>query len=315
MTDLNFGNLAPKGLPTSVEFCRKCVISNQKPVSSIESKHKINDTKRTTVFKDGICDACRWAEEKESCVDWALRESELVELCDKYRKSNGEYDVVVPASGGKDSRYVAHILKEKYHMNPITVTWKPHQFTPVGLENYLSLIESGQANILYSPRGDIQRKLTRLAFQNIGHPFQPFIAGQRVVGPVTALKYDIQLVFYGENVAEYGNNKDDNYSPLMDPMLYTCFDFTPDTLHNYYLSGIPLDKLISEHGMTLNDLNPYKSPSISDVTNAGIEVHYMSYYRKWVPQENYYYAVKHTDLSSEKRKDGSLLNMLGSTMY
>ena len=145
----------------------------------------------------------------------------------------------------------------------------------------------------------------------MGIHFSPY-CGPKGCGPVTALKYDIQLVFYGENVAEYGNNKDDNYSPLMDPILYTCFDFTPDTLHNYYLSGIPLDKLISEHGMTLNDLNPYKSPSISDVTNAGIEVHYMSYYRKWVPQENYYYAVKHTAFTpSEKRKDGSFTKYAG----
>ena len=312
MTNLGFGSLAPKGLPSTVEYCKKCVISNQKPVSSIESKHKINDKKTTTRFVNGICDACLWADEKDNLIDWAARELELIDLCNKYRKSNGEYDVIVPASGGKDSRYVAHILKEKYNMNPLTVTWKPHQFTPVGLENYLSLIDSGQANILYSPRGDIQKSLTRLAFKNIGHPFQPFIAGQRVVGPVTALKYNVQLVFYGENVAEYGNNKEDNYSPLMDPSLYTCFDFDQQSLNEYFLGGVSLFDLIHVYGMSLSDLQPYKSPSLDDVTNAGIQVHYMSYYRKWVPQENYYYAVKNTGfVPNDKRKDGSFAKYAG----
>lgn len=311
MTD-GFGALAPTGLPLNVKYCTRCVISNQKPISSNESQHKINDKKKTTNFEGGVCDACLWAEEKETSIDWNLRESELIELCNKYRKSNGDYDVVVPASGGKDSRYVAHLLKEKYNMNPLTVTWKPHKFTPIGLENYFSLIDSGQANILYSPRGDVQKKLTSLAFKNLGHPFQPFIAGQRVVGPATALKYDIKLVFYGENVAEYGNNKDDNYSPLMDPGLYTCFDFSPDTLNDYYLAGVSLKDLIESYGITLNDLNPYKSPSIDEVKNAGIEVHYMSYYRKWVPQENYYYAVKNTGfVPNEKRKDGSFSKYAG----
>lgn len=308
----DFGSLAPTGLPLNVEYCKKCVISNQKPVSSNESQHKINDRKTTVHFEGGICDACLWAEEKETNVDWNIRESELIELCDKNRKSNGDYDVVVPASGGKDSRYVAHLLKEKYNMNPLTVTWKPHEFTSIGLENYFSLIDCGQANILYSPRGDVQKKLTSLAFTNLGHPFQPFIAGQRVVGPVTALKYDIKLVFYGENVAEYGNNKNDNYSPLMDPRLYTCFDFSPNTLENYCLAGVTLKDLIEVHGMTLNDLNPYKSPSLDKVKNENIEVHYMSYYRKWVPQENYYYAVRHTGfVPNEKRKDGSFSKYAG----
>ena len=45
------------------------------------------------------------------------REKELIKICNKYRKSNGEYDVIVPGSGGKDSIYVAHELKNKYKMN------------------------------------------------------------------------------------------------------------------------------------------------------------------------------------------------------
>lgn len=311
-TPLDWGTHAPTGLPEDVQFCKKCVISNQKPISSIESSHSKNDLKKTTNFKDGICDACRWADAKENEIDWNAREKELEELCDKHRKNNGEYDVIVPASGGKDSRYVAHLLKEKYRMNPLTVTWKPHKFTSIGFENFMGLIDSGQANLMFSPPGDVQKRLTSMAFENIGHPFQPFIVGQRVVGPKAALANNVKLIFYGENVAEYGNRIEDNYNPKMDPKLYTCFDFTKDTLDDYMLAGVTLRELVDKYGFKLNDLKQYKSPSSEEIDKAGIEVHYTSYYRKWVPQENYYYAVKHTGFKpNDKRKDGSYSKYAG----
>lgn len=79
---------------------------------------------------DGTCDACHACHNKANGhIDWALREKELRELCDEYRKNDGSYDCLVPGSGGKDSFYAAHILKYKYGMH-LTVTWAPHIYTP-----------------------------------------------------------------------------------------------------------------------------------------------------------------------------------------
>ena len=97
---------------------------------------------------------------------------------------------------------------------------------------------------------------------------------------------DIKLVFYGGNVAEYGNRIEDNYSPLMDPHLHTCFDFNEHNLDSYMLASKTLASIVSNHDIALRDLESYKSPSFEEVETAGIQVHYMSYYRKWVPQEN-----------------------------
>ena len=101
-------------LPTEVEYCKTCTMSNQRP---------------RIVFKDGICSACRYAEFKTKAIDWDERERELRALCDQHRKGNGEYDVIVPCSGGKDSGFVAHQLKSKYGMTPLTVTWAPLRAT------------------------------------------------------------------------------------------------------------------------------------------------------------------------------------------
>ena len=111
------------GLPEKVIFCKKCVISNQRP--STQREFKKQDTNIDTIGfgEDGICDTCKWFEYKNSKIDWPQRDAELRDLCDRFRRNDGRFDVIVPASGGKDSIYVAHVLKHVYNMNPLTVTW------------------------------------------------------------------------------------------------------------------------------------------------------------------------------------------------
>lgn len=296
------------GLPENIIFCKRCVISNQRPITSIETKHKSDSKKETTKFTDGICDACRWTDIKNKEIDWDKREQELTDLCNKYRRSDGGYDVIVPFSGGKDSRYVAHYLKHKHNMNVLTVTWKPHMYTDIGIYNLFQAIESGFDNVLTSPNGNLQKILAREAFLNLGHPFQPFILGQRVVGPKAAIESGAKLVFYGENVAEYGNRIEDNYSPQMNPELFTSFDFlnNTDKLDEYFIGGVSISDLIKKYALKLSDFKAYNSPTLDDIQSRSIEVHYMSYYKYWVPQENYYYAVENTGFKPNPvRRDGS----------
>ena len=68
------------GLPKEIKFCKKCVISNQRPNSTIEFANKPTEKKKTIHFDDkGICDACNYSEKKEN-IDWKERELELQEL-------------------------------------------------------------------------------------------------------------------------------------------------------------------------------------------------------------------------------------------
>ena len=61
------------GLPQSVLYCHSCVISNQRPNSSVEFKHTRDSAKATIHLDDhGICDACRLAEEKQRTIDWKV---------------------------------------------------------------------------------------------------------------------------------------------------------------------------------------------------------------------------------------------------
>jgi N-acetyl sugar amidotransferase len=285
------------GLPNEVTFCTKCVMSNQRPASAIEFKHTKNSKKTTLKFdENGVCDACRTAETKEN-IDWGMREEELVKLLDKHRKNDGSYDCLVPGSGGKDSAYQAHVLKYKYNMNPLTVTWPPILYTDYGLKNWRNWLDSGFDNISFYRNGKVMKLLTKLSIENLLHPFQTFILGQKNLGPKIAAKHGINLIFYGENEAEYGNPIADNSSSLRDK---SYFSFK--NLDEIFLAGVSVKDLIKNYDINLNDLMSFLPPKHEDLVKSKIEVHYLGYYLKWTPQEVYYYAVENTGFKARPHR-------------
>ena len=156
MTKILERNL-PK-LPKKVIFCKKCVLSNQRP--------------RIT-FKDGVCSACHHHDNKPK-VNWEDRTQKLHKLLDKYRSKKGEWDVLVPGSGGKDSGFVAHYLKNKFGMNPLCITFAPFRYTSIGLENFENFVKAGFNVFNFFPNGDLYRKLSNVAFRELGDNFTPF---------------------------------------------------------------------------------------------------------------------------------------------
>ena len=292
------------GLPAEVLFCKRCVISNQRPSSAVEFRYAKNTKKNTIRFDhEGICDACRYAEKKLHEVDWVERERSLIELCDKFRSRNGSYDCLVPGSGGKDSVFASHILKSKYGMHPLTVTWAPHLYTPPGWRNFQSWVHKGGFdNYLFTPNGVVHRKLTQLAFRNLLHPFQPFIFGQKNFAPKMALRMGMPLVFYGENEAEYGNSIKDNESAKRDLSYFANQAGEGETM---YFGGVPLEDLPG-HGIDVGAMDAYMPADVSALAAANIEVHYLGYYLKWLPQANYYYSVENIGFeANEDRTEGT----------
>ena len=282
-------NYAMWGLPEEVKFCKKCVISNQRPNSTVEMKNK-NMNKQTIAFsEDGVCSACDYAETKTE-TNWKEREELLFELLEPYRSKDGSYDVLIPSSGGKDSAFQAHILKYKYKMNPLAITWAPNMFTRAGWMNFNNLSRIGGIDsFLYTPNGKLHSYLTKLAFKNLGHPFQPFIHGQKIVGPKLAEKFGIKLIMYGENQAEYGNPLENNADPFMEPTFFSI-----DDPRDMILGGESISNILDKTDFTFEEFQPYIPPTPQILVEKDIKVTYLGYFEKWDPQECYYYAVDNT---------------------
>lgn len=270
-------------LPSEVLFCKKCVISNQRP--------------RISFDEQSICSACRFAEWKTQ-IDWKKREEELVKLLEKHRKNDGSFDVLVPASGGKDSSMVAHRLKNDYGMHPLIVTFSPNIYTEIGRSNMDRFIKSGFNNILFTPDPVVNRKFVHLAFEEMGDPFQAFIYGVYSFPLQIAVKYNISLIMYGENgEVEYGGDPKNADKPSRN---------VTDDLVKHYFSGFDQSSWKSR-GLTDAGLYPYQVPLLEDMRKIGIECHFWSYYHKWVPQENYYYSAEHTgfEANPDGRSEGT----------
>ena len=289
------------GLPREVKYCKKCVISNQKPNTSIEHINKGASRTYIDFDAEGICAACRYNEIKNN-IDWDEREQKLKNLLEKYRKHDGSYDVIVPASGGKDSIFAAYMLKHKYGMHPLTVTWAPHIYRMIGWKNLQRMIHKGQlSNILFSPNGRVHSYLTRLGFINMLHPFQPFVFGQKNIGPRMSVAFNVPLVMYGESNIEYGDPGDSD-DEVMSVERYA----SEMGLDEIFLGGVSVKQLTVDHNIDLNDLKAFFPVEKKYLAKTGTKVHYLGHYLKWDPQECYYFAVDKVGFkAAEERSEGT----------
>ena len=265
-----------------VVYCKRCVISNQRP--------------RLMFNEEGICAACLFAEYKHNVINWDERERKLEELCDKFRSKDEGWDIIVPGSGGKDSGYVAYTLKKKYGMHPLTVTWAPSIPTEIGIQNLYNFIQSGFDNIKGTPNGELHRKLSKITFSEFGDNFLPFIYGQINFPFQIAVNYNIPLIFFGEDGdVEYGGSFERFNEPKLD-MEYTLKSKFTSLPPQYWKS------------FGINDnLQYYRPPSMEKINSAGVEAHYFSFYDKWSPEKHYEVAKKHLGYKSnpEGRSEGT----------
>jgi N-acetyl sugar amidotransferase len=291
------------GLPLKVIYCSHCTRSNQRPHNTGEFSQKINKNKSFVQLnkENRICDACKFYFEKKK-INWKLREKKLIELCNKFRKNNGEFDVIVPGSGGKDSIYVCHQLKHKYKMNPLLVTWAPNIPTEIGLKNFTAWTSLAKNNYTYYQNEKIHKKLTKLAFENLCHPFQPFIIGQKNFAPKMSLKFNIDLVMFGEHDAEFGMMMNKKNNPQMDISYFVSNEHYKDL----YISGVKVSELMKKYKFTYDDLKAYLPIEKKVFSKSNLEFHFFSYYKKWNFHDNYYYAINNSNFKpAQYRLEGS----------
>lgn len=248
-----------------MKYCKKCVMPDTRPGIKFD--------------KDGICIPCKNHERKRQ-VDYRARFEELKKICEKYRGMNGSsYDCAIAVSGGKDSHFQVHIMKEVMEMNPILFSVEDNfTMTEAGKHNLKNISETFGCHII-SLKPDIktQKILMRKTFEKYGKPTW-FIDRLIYTYPILmALKFNTPLLVYGEDVSyEYGgsDSNKETYS-------------AKQILSNGVASDIELNELMGG-GITKQDLDLTIAPSKEEINK--LDPIYLSYFLPWNSYSNYIFA-------------------------
>lgn len=168
-----------------MRYCKKCVYPSASAVP-------------LTFDQDDVCSGCRVADRKKS-IDWTKRWELLNELVDQYR-TDSNYDIVIPVSGGKDSYYQTHVAISELGLKPLLVTYHGNNYLPEGEYNLLRMRELFDCDhIIVRPSVETLIKMNRLGFKVQGDMNWHAHCGIFTVPIQVALRYKVPLLLWGEH--------------------------------------------------------------------------------------------------------------------
>ena len=256
-----------------VFWCSNCLNMSTRPRISFDER--------------GWCNACTWMEEKKT-MNWEPRKEELLRLLEKHKSTTGGYNCIVPVSGGKDGSYVAYQLKEKYGMNPLTVTVRPALELDLGDSNLKSFINSGFDHVHITPNSNVMRELNKFGFIDKGFPYYGWLIAIHTGVLRVACNFGITLIFYGEDgEVEYGGSTETKDISTYDS-LYQRKVYLEDGYENV------LGKIEEDD----SKLYFFTFPEGSKLKN--IDLTHWSYFDPWDSYRNYVVAKEHCGLTEKE---------------
>ncbi len=251
-------NMSDYGKPLypDLKYCNRCCMP---------------ETNEGITFDEmGICLACQSAEQKIH-INWAEREKELRRIFEEYKKKSGDnYDCVIGISGGKDSTFQLHIVKNVYGLEPLCVTFSHNWYTETGKKNLENAIEKFNVDhIMFTPSRDIVNKLAKKSLTAIGDACWHCHAGVGAFVLQTAVRYKIPLIVWGEDAA-HASGRATQFQPYK-------YD------RNYFtnISAKVTAEQMAGEGITMKKMSPYIFPSIEEFEEVGIVGIFLSNYIFW----------------------------------
>lgn len=127
------------------------------------------DTHETIAFdENGVCNICRNAEKKHKTINWTERKRMLDEIVEQYRGS-GQYDCIVPFSGGKDSTFQLWYVITQLKLKPLVVRFNHFGYRPLVDENNTRTFKILGADVLdFTANWHVVKKLMLASLQKTG---------------------------------------------------------------------------------------------------------------------------------------------------
>lgn len=162
------------------------------------------ETQDTLLFDDGAtCSVCKQIEFRDTKIDWEARRVELTTLVDQYR-DKGQYDCIVPFSGGKDSTFQAWYVVNELKLKPLIVRFDHWFYRPLVAENNTRTLKILGVDMLhFTPSWHVVRELMLESLTRRGDFCWHCHTGVYAYPMQIAVKFEIPLILWGESLAEY----------------------------------------------------------------------------------------------------------------
>lgn len=268
-----------------LRYCTRCVMPDTKPDLHLD--------------EEGVCNACRSYEQRKE-VDWATRHQELLKILDKYRRpEGGNWDCIVPVSGGKDSTYQV-IRMLQLGLNPLCVTSTTCDLSDIGRKNIENIKDLGVDYIEMSPNPQIRAKLNRIGLTQVGDISWPEHVGIFTIPVRAAAQFGVPLIIWGENSQnEYGGPAAAAENNKLNRRWLEEFGG---------LLGMRVSDLIGMEGIEARHLIPYTYPSDEELSRVGVTGLFLGHYLPWDGLANALIAQANGFTTYHRSVEGSMVS-------
>jgi N-acetyl sugar amidotransferase len=232
-------------------------------------------------FEEGVCTACTASQDgyREREVDWGSREAAFAEIAQMAKASaGGNYDCLIPVSGGKDSYHQVH-MAVTYGMKPLLVTYHGNNYLPEGDFNRDRMRELFDCDhLVLGPSVEVLKKMNRIAFRKMGDMNWHAHSGIFTFPMQVAVKFRIPLVLWGEIPWDIAGM----HSP------HDFVEFSARSRKENALRGFDWDDFLGDSIDPLkpNDLNWSKYPTDEEIDSLGLRGIYVGNYFRWDANEH-----------------------------
>jgi len=244
-----------------MRYCKRCLYPENHPLN-------------ITFDKEGVCSGCRVHEEKDS-LDWQERKGKLEKIFEEFRvKTRNIHDCIIPVSGGRDSHFIVHMVKNVFKMHPMLVNYNQHYNTRMGIRNlaYLKTL-LGCDSITSTVSPERVKRITRESIRKRGSMYWHCLAGKTVFPVQAAVKFRIPLIVWG---AHQGCDQVGMFSHLDE------VEMTRKYRKEHDLMCLEEEDLAQGSlNVSIEDMEQYSYPHDKELESVGVRGIYLNNYIRW----------------------------------
>jgi len=266
-----------------MKYCSRCLYPANHPYGII--------------FDDeGICSGCRVHEEKDQ-LNWNSRFKKLKNILHSNKKNMAGrgFDCVIPVTGGGDSYFIVHTVKNVLGMNPLLVNYNHQYNTKAGIRNLANLSTVFDCDIVTSTLSpELLKRVTRASIKKFGSMYWQVLAGFYTFPVQIATKFRIPLVIWG---VQPWSEQTGMYSHLDES------EMTERCRREHGLMGFSAEDIIDKsEGISRRDVQEFIYPYDNEIERIGVRGIYLSNYIRWDSKAQHEEMIKLYGYESSKQQ-------------